>query len=319
MVFYVYFDPAVVTVADKGGDYALQCLIGILRGFKANCLLAEFEDYFIQDALKSRLNGLQDTSARKDLKSLFATLEKRNRFVYTLKCQGESIDLRVADALLQGKAVELDLVLAENPGAHPNPHSIPACTLLAYNTTSFEKERSEVANGGRTFPAGVRGERAFLDWTLRKALKHSTIITIYDRLFGEKFGKNFQYSAKAFLSWLETFVEDPNQIKLHIHCGKPTGNTDHFIQTQMASFRRGRLAAMPITIQYYESFPGEKVLPHQRFLITRQVAIDLGRGMDFLDPETGQNRSGKYSFARADELTALLKAIPSPSLLPITF
>jgi hypothetical protein len=319
MVFYVYFDPAVITAAEKGGDFALQCLIGVLRGFEANCLLAEFDDYFVQEALKERLNDLQDDNARKDLKSLFATLGKRNRFAYCLESVGASIQLRVADAILQGKRAELDLVLADNPAPHPNPHGIPVCTLLAYNTSSFEQERGAVANGGRTFAAGVRAELAFLDWTLRKALKYSTTITIYDRLFGQKFGGNFEYSAKTLLSWLETFVDDPSQINLHIHCGKPVGNTDHFIQTRLASFRHGRLAAMPITIQFYGGLPGVEVLPHQRYLITHQVAIDLGRGLDFLDPQTHQNRSGKFSFARTDELATALKAVSPSTFSPITF
>ena len=319
MVFYVYFDPAVITAVEQGGEFALQCLIGVLRGFEANCLLAEYDDYFVQEALKERLNNLQDDNARKDLKSLFATLGKRNRFAYCLESCGASIELRVADAFLQGKRAELDLVLAANTTPHPNPDCIPACTLLTYNTTSFEQERAAVANGGRTFAAGVRQELDFLDWTLRKALKYSTTIHLYDRLFGQKFSGNFEYSAKTLLSWLEPFVDDPGQIKLHIHCGKPVGNTDHFIQTQLASFRRGRLATMPITIQFYGATPGTEVLPHQRYLVTHQVAIDLGRGLDFLDPQTHQNRSGKFSFARADELAAALKAIPASTFSPITF
>src|SRR5208282_5183919 len=100
MVFYVYFDPPVIASAESGGDYALQCLIGVLRGFEANCLLAEFDDYFVQDALQERLNNLHDDNVRKALKSLFATLQKRNRFIYSLFSQGEPPGLRVASALI---------------------------------------------------------------------------------------------------------------------------------------------------------------------------------------------------------------------------
>src|SRR2546425_221345 len=121
MVFCVYFDPAVIAAAESGGAYALQCLIGVLRRFEANCLLAEFDDYFVQDVMKERLNELRDDNARKALKSLFATLDKRKRFAYTLVSRDAPSDTRVADALIQGVQAELDLVLTENPSAHPNP------------------------------------------------------------------------------------------------------------------------------------------------------------------------------------------------------
>jgi hypothetical protein len=318
MVFCVYFDPNVISAAESGGTYALQCLIGILRGFEANCLLAEFDDYFVQEALGEPLNDLKDDNAKKALKSLFATLQKRNRFVYALTSRDAPPETRVADALLQGQQAELDLVLSEEAGAHPNPHSIPTCSLVAYNTTHFETDRAAASNGGRTFPAGSHAESDFLDWTLRKALKHCASIQVYDRLFGERFRGNFEYSAKAFIQWLETFVADPSQITLEIHCGLPGGNTDHFIRHQLASFRRGRLATMPITVQFYKTADGED-LPHQRFLITHQVAIDLGRGMDCLDPATKRNREGKFGFARADELQLALRSVPNPSLPPVRF
>ncbi len=318
MVFCVYFDPNVIAAAESGGTYALQCLIGILRGFEANCLLAEFDDYFVQEALRERLNELQDDNARKALKSLFATLDKRKRFVYSLESRDAPPESRVPDVLLQGAQAELDLVLSENSDTHPNPHKIPTCSLVTYNTTHFEAERAAASNGGRTFAAGSHAESDFLDWTLRKALKHCTSIQVYDKLFGERFRGNFEYSAKAFIRWLETFVADPSQVALYIHCGLPGGNTGHFIQNQLTSFRRGRLATMPITVQFYKTADGED-LPHQRYLITHQVAIDLGRGMDCLDPGTQRNREGKFGFASPDELALALQSVPAPSLPPVRF
>src|SRR5438477_12675058 len=121
MVFFVYFDPAVIAAAESGGAYALQCLIGVLRGFEANCVLAEFDDSIVQEALRERLNDLQDDNARKALKSLFATLDKRKRFVYSLESRDAPPESRVADALIQGAQAELDLVLSENSDTHPNP------------------------------------------------------------------------------------------------------------------------------------------------------------------------------------------------------
>ena len=322
MVFYVYFDPEVVAVAENGGEYALQCLIGILRGFEANCLLAEFDDFFVQTSIKERLNDLRDDNARKALKSLFAVLDKKNRFVYTLVSQDAPPQTRVADALIQGARAELDIVVTKNPESHPNPHNIPSFNLQAYNTTEFEIERSAVANGGRTFAAASRTENDFLDWTLRKALKNCTVIKIYDKLFGARFRGNYEYSAKVLLAWLEGFVANPDRLRLQIHCGLPEGNTDAFIKHQLSNFRVGRLSQISITVQFYKTaekfhLTGDhEELPHQRYLITEQIAIDLGRGLDFLDP--AMNRDGKFGFATTNELFASLRALPVPSLAPVS-
>jgi hypothetical protein len=281
-------------------------------------LLAEFDDYSVQEALRERLNDLHDDNARKVLKSLFATLDKRKRFVYSLASQDSPPETRVADALTQGAEAELDLVLSEHTNKHPNPHNVPMCNLVAYNTTHFEADRIAASNCGRTFAAGSHAESDFLDWTLRKALKYCTTIQVYDRLFGEHFRGNFEYSAKVFIRWLETIVADPSRVTLHIHCGLPSGNTDHFIKSKLDSFRRGRLATMPITVQFYRTADGE-VLPHQRFVITDQFAIDLGRGMDCLDPKTRRNREGKFGFADPAELVLALRSVPAPSLTPVRF
>ena len=323
MVFYVYFDPSVIAAAEEGGGYGLQCLIAVLRGFEANCLLAEFDDYFVQGCIEQRLNDLKDDNARKALKSLFATLNKRNRFVYVLVSHDGPPEVRVADALLQGKSAELDLVMAERADSQPNPDNISTCNLMTYNTSPFEAERAAVSNGGRTFAAGSHAERDFLDWTLRKALKHCATIRVYDRLFGERFRGNYECSAKAFIQWLETFVEAPYQVSIHIHCGLPGGNTDHFMQNKLSTFRRGRLVGMPVKIQFYKAADrfrdtgDHEALPHQRYLVTQQFALDLGRGMDFLDPNTLKNRDGKFGFAHPTELAIVLQSIPAPSLSPI--
>ena len=103
MVFYVYFDPTLIPVAEQKGPLGLSCPIGIVRGFEANCFMAEFDDWYVQGEIKDNVKQLEDKipalaakeSAEladfvKCLKSLFGTLSKRNRFVYCLTSQGES-------------------------------------------------------------------------------------------------------------------------------------------------------------------------------------------------------------------------------------
>jgi hypothetical protein len=84
MIFYIYLDPDVLSVNNLANDFAMQALIGALRGFTQNCCIAEFEDYRVQDAIKEQVKNLPDTYERKLVKKLLAAIAKRNRFIYCL-------------------------------------------------------------------------------------------------------------------------------------------------------------------------------------------------------------------------------------------
>src|ERR1039457_3575469 len=102
MVFYVYFDPALISVAMQGGSLCLACLVGVVRDLEQNCFLAEFDDWHVQEEIRDNVRLLEDkllmldnedgaalSAAIKCLKSLFATLAKRNRFIYRLASSRE--------------------------------------------------------------------------------------------------------------------------------------------------------------------------------------------------------------------------------------
>ena len=331
MVFYVYFDPAVIAVAANGGPLGLACLLGIIRGFETNCFLAEFNDWHVQDELKDHVKALDDrlqtlsgqegaevADGVKRLKSLLYTLAKRNRFICCLTSNGEPPSERVAAVLAQGRNAELDLVFVANkPDDSANPARFPIATLQDYSASDFEARRSRMAANGMLFAPEQMSEVDFLNKTLRKVLKHCSTIQVYDEVMGNRWGDNFEYTIKTFLFWLEGFVAEPGKIQLHLYCGKPPGFLDNHMKGQLKSFRRGRLSNLPITIHFHDTLAGTDNLPHDRFLATDQIAIEIGRGMDFLDRSTRKNRDSSFSLKDLTELGGFLKSAATSQIAPI--
>ena len=67
-------------------------------------------------------------------------------------------------------------------------------------------------------------------------------------------------------------------------------------------------------IQFYQLTDNSQVLPHDRYLITDQVAIDFGRGLDFLDKNTRKNRDLTIGYTSFKEVDNLLKSYASAML-----
>jgi len=315
MIFYTYLDPNVLSVKNIENDFAMQVLIGILRGLTQNCFIAEFEDYRIQDAIKEQVKSLTDTFDRKIIKSLLAALKKRNRFIYCLIPDYSEKKDDITCVVEQAANCFLDLILFSEANKDIEiPVGIEKATLATYQTTDFENLRSNLAINGRTFVSAELDQKDFLDWCFGKMLRYPTRIEICDKLFGSRFGDNFEYTVKTFLRWLEQIIIDPNNCKFIFHCGKPEGHTDHHIKTQLVSFKTGRLKNLPMEIQFYQLPDNSQVLPHDRYLITDQIAIDLGRGFDFLDRKTHKIRDLTIGYKSFKEVDNLLKSYASAML-----
>ena len=179
------------------------------------------------------------------------------------------------------------------------------------------KEVWKFATNGMLFAPEQMSEVDFLNKTLRKVLKHCSTIQVYDEVMGNRWGDNFEYTIKTFLFWLEGFVAEPGKIQLHLYCGKPPGFLDNHMKGQLKSFRRGRLSNLPITIHFHDTLAGTDNLPHDRFLATDQIAIEIGRGMDFLTRRTRKNRDASFSLKDLTELGGFLKSAATSQIAPI--
>ena len=318
MVFYVYMDPDIFSIDSSGNNYELlmNILIGILRGFTQNCCLAEFENYRIQDSIKEKINELPDSFERKKIKKLLAKLAKRNRFIYCLVPDYSEEKEDVLSVSEQASNCFLDLLLLKELQNNIKfPDDIEIKTIENYIGSDFEEERSELSNNGRVFKTGEFSESEFLDRCFMKMMRHSSKIEIYDKMFGSKFGDNFKYTIKIFLRWFETVIAEPENCEFIFHCQKPRGKTDDYIRMELASFKTGRLKNLKkMEIQFYEFMNGSQVLPHDRYIVTDQFAIDFGRGLDFLDKKTKRNRDLTMSNKDFKEVEDLLKSYSSATI-----
>lgn len=315
MIFYIYLDPDVLSVNNLANDFAMQALIGALRGFTQNCCIAEFEDYRVQDAIKEQVKNLPDTYERKLVKKLLAAIAKRNRFIYCLAPDYSGTKTDLSCVAEQAADCLLDFFLFSEANRDIEvPGELEKATLSTYQSTDFENVRSNLAINGRTFVSGELDEKDFLDQCFKKMMRYSVRIEICDKLFGSRFGDNFEYTIKTLLRWLDSNLANPKSCKLVFHCGKPDGHTDHHIMTQLGSFKTGRLENLPIEIQFYQLPDSTQALPHDRYLITDQFVIDLGRGMDFLDRKTHKNRDLTLGYKSYSEVEALLKDYASAKL-----
>src|SRR6266542_2892069 len=289
MFFYVYLQPEVISVAQKNGALGLQVLISILRGFLQNCCLAEFENYRVQPAIAEKVERLDDNYDRKIIKELFRVMEKRNRFIYCLP-NHEEAESEVECAKDQAEEAMLDLLLLVDED--DEFEMIEVATLFDYQHSEFEVVRSKLVAEGLTLAADALAGKEMLDRYLKKALRYASSIVVCDRLFGEKYAGNYEYSAKVLFQWLEQALADPASCAFTFHCGEPdpdAGARDlDTMRRELTGFKVGRLVGFRLKLQLYGTDTRD-FLPHQRFIITDQLAIAVDPGMDFMNPRTGRN------------------------------
>lgn len=315
MVFYVYLQPEVISIAYAEGPYAVQALIALLRGLLQNCYIAEFHDYRVQQEIKDRVENLPPDFDRKTIKTLLANLEKRNRFIYCLAPDHTGIKDDVTCVIEQAAKISIDiLILKDGDLGADSPAGVEVSTLSTYQHTNFETERSRLASEGRTFQEGELTEAEFLRKNFAKALRFAVRIEVCDKLFGRLFGDNFEYTVRKMLQWLEQQVDDPNKCELIFHCGAPEKATIQHMKTQLASFKYGRIASLPMELHFYELPNPDHCLPHERFILTDQIALEIGRGMDFLDKNTKKNRDVSIGYKNWQEVNDLLRSYSAGKL-----
>jgi hypothetical protein len=309
MLFYVYMQPEVILVARDSGPFAMQALISFLRGATQNCCLAVFEDDRMRGQIAEAVESLPEDFDRKVLKTVLSILEKRHRFLYIVKPDYTGAQDDLSCVLETADSLGLDLLLLHHSNYEDDPPTTAElCTLETYQHTNFEEERSRLANEGRTLQNGELAETDFLNRHFDKMFRYVQRIEICDRIFGRQFGVNFEYTIRTVLGWLETVIKDPDSCKLIFHIGTPQRATLEHIKTRLTAFRRGRLARLPIEIYVYDVPDPDQCLPHERFILTDQLALEIGRGMDFLDRTTHRNRDVSIGYKSMKDVQKLLNS-----------
>jgi hypothetical protein len=201
----------------------------------------------------------------------------------------------------------LDLVLTERTAELPSDSNLPEAACLSdYQNTTFEQCRRKIEAEGLVFKGGELGNTDFLNSCFLKVFRYALTVEIVDRLFGEKFGDNYEYTTKNLIGWFEGIIDEPDQCVIEIHCGDPQTNLRNHMKTEVGSYRTGRIRSLPITIYFYDP-NDDQSLPHARLIVTDQVALNVDRGMDFLCKDTKSNRDVSIDYKDYAAVQDILK------------
>jgi hypothetical protein len=299
--------------AQADGEDATQNIASILNGFLQNCFVAVFEDDRWGTAVKEQLEIWAETMTRRRVKSILVQLKKHNRIIYNLvpdyNCKKPDIDC----VFEQAPSVSLDLLMViDSEGDRTAPPGVEIATRLTYQNTTFEPKRSEIAVDGMTCGPGDMDESAFMDFHFAKALKFASTIHICDRMCGKtSFTGNFRYTVERLMGWLGSVLVDPSSCKIIFHLGQPPGHGQQFILQQLTSIKSRILNSTQVDVHFYDESLPKATLPHQRFIMTEQIALDVDRGLDFLDRTTQKCRDTYVNYQNLKEAQKLLSSYSS--------
>jgi len=296
MFFNAYIEPQVFEESLREGDDARLSLFHILRGFNQNCFVVIFEDGRWKNEIKAQLESWPADMARSNVKRQFVRLAKRKQFLYLpAPCYtGATSDRQVIiDNITE---IPVDIIVSPNSA---DPAEVEALDQLThrkeYAYSEFEELRSDRASNGRNTIEGELNSKEFMDDHFSRMFKFAEEIHITDRILGSSnFSGNFQFTFGKFLEWLNSNISGNHQPHLVIHTGNPS-NT-RYLESCMKDIRDEVMSELKITLHYYDETTGP-TLPHYRNLMSEAVALDIDRGMDFLESTNGRNRHTRVTYA----------------------
>lgn len=315
MFFYVFLEPKVFEEALADGEDAMQNIAAILKGFLQNCFFAVFEDGRWGLSIKEKLKDWPETSPRSHIKKILAHLKKQKRFLDCLKPDYVGLKSDLDCVFDQALSVRLDLLLmVASEERRSAPAGVEIASRRTYHDSAFEEKRSELAVYGKTCNPGEMKETEFLEFHFAKALKYATEIHLCDRVCGRNnLADNFRYTIRKLMAWLGTILDHPSNCRIVFHLGQPRGHGMDFVINELSSFRsRSRALSGAVTeVHFYgEELPDPK-LPHQRFILTNQVALNVDRGLDFFDKNTQKCRDTYVNYQKPEEAQRLLDGYSS--------
>lgn len=316
MFFYTFLQPEMFSESAADGEDAMQNLASILNGFLQNCFLAVFEDDRWSPSVKETLLNWPETSNRKRVMSLLVQLKKHKRFLYCIVPDYLEQKTDLDSVFEQAAAIPLDLILVTDAEKnHPAPTGTEIATRRSYQNTVFEPLRSSFAVHGKTCKHGEMNCADFLNVHFARALKYASEIHLCDRICGSKnFADNFIYTVKEFMHWLGNHLSDSAACKIVFHLGQPKGLGIQHVLNELEDIRKKSLPKTEIELRVYNDSTGTQSLPHQRFIMTDQLALNIDRGLDFLDRATHKCRDTFIGCQNPQDAQRLLDDYSSCSL-----
>ena len=310
MVYYVYLDPGVIRVAAAAGDAGLSCLASLLKALGENCCVVEFDDWRVNQAIAEEIKNLgANADWTKKLKMLLAHLSKQKRFIVALKAPEAHPPISdVTSAGQQAAAAELDAIVTSEPVSVTGTGA-QVINLFAFAGSHFDLSRSQHATQGTTLAGGEHTTTDFYSKLLRKLLRYAQSVDFLDPLFGGKYGDHFKFTFRAIVREFASGRHESATNQITVHTANSTRIPHCRIETP--TFH----ADIKVTVEAYDSTGANPTLPHERYLLTDQFALEIGRGLDLFDRDTNLNRDVSLSFKSPKEIQSLLNKAAASKLL----
>jgi len=303
MVFNFLLDPEAVKSA-ANHPFGIQSLCEVLKGWLVNGLVFDFETEWARQEIGKTVHAMPEGFERKRLSSLLSALVKRKRLLTIMVQDYMSPDSELEQAIGLASKYQIQLLLIGSAVSTPIPAGVEKVTLAEYPDSAIEKKRHQAATDGKIYLGGEASHVDFLDENFANGLRHAKRIDICDRLLGEKFADNYEYTMRRFFLLLDRNLCSPDSCDLVIHCGESSRNGH--MAYMLKSFRTGRISMMPMTLHFYSDPSGTMHLPHDRYLWSDQFGFLIGRGMDFLDERTDRNRDVNINLKNEDMIASQL-------------
>jgi len=283
MIFCVFLDPESVRQAAAQGELGADHLIGVLRALLENCLLAETTDWQVGTELKDAVKAIEEPNLRMRAVALLEKFATRNRFADFLEPLESNADaLPAAVALANRDHPSLDAILTESLEPHLTGRA-EVIPIGRFNGSDFAANRSQNSRG-RTLPQGQMQAAEFFEAFFSKL----TLVSlpkweVCDYYLGQNFNDNYFHNLQW---WIEFLAKSEEPIEFVVHT---QGHLDQNIQNRLDELCDG--TSVRARVKTHDS------LPHERYLITSAFVLNIGRGIDLIDPHTQKNRDIHISIA----------------------
>lgn len=284
MIFCAFLDPESIRHSAAQGDLGADHLVGVMRALLENCLLAETTDWQVGAQLKDAVKAIQEPNLRKRAASLLEDMAKRNRFADILEPPDENPEASpAAVALANRDHPALDVILTESPAPHP-PGRAEVVPIGRFNGSDFAANRGRAGRGVTLREGEMQAGAFFETFFIKLRLARLPKWEVCDYALGTSgFGENYFHNLRWWVGFLAK-SGDPVEFLVHTQ-----GSLLQNIQNRLDDLCDG--TSVQARVKIHES------LPHERYLITRAFVINIGRGIDLMDPRTQQNRDIHLSIA----------------------
>lgn len=287
MVYCVFLDPSCIEEADQAGEFGYATLFEIMLGLLQNCYLADTKAWTVGPALRNAIESISDQDARLRASELLAIFEKRKRFLNVIDCDSEDQTTACGEVAIGNWQNPLvDHLILGREVFRPLPKT---STLPTYSLSGFSLRRSESVQGKSVARGHYDFSQIFSQY-FRRIIQSSAHVKIIDPIVGSNFNDNYSVNLRLWIEQLKS-LETPIRIELHTECGrKRSDNLRDLKESIVADCDRSNITFSVVPYGPYQ-------LPHERFIVSSDFTLVIGRGLDLIDPLDRKNRDLFVGFA----------------------